>query len=50
LYNSAVTAMSPVPTSIKQLLATSSEDQIRQWAEDVSAITEQYAVGFLTAE
>ncbi|WP_310446028.1 hypothetical protein [Thiobacillus sp.] len=48
LYNSAVTAMSPVPTSIKQLLATSSEEQIRQWAEDVSAITEQYAVGFLT--
>jgi hypothetical protein len=48
LYNGAVTAMTPVPTSIKQLLATSSEDQIRQWAEDVSAISEQYAVGFLT--
>lgn len=48
LYNSAVTAMSPVPTSIKQLLQTETEDQIRQWAKDVSAVSDQLAVGFLT--
>ncbi len=48
LYNSAVTAMSPVPTSIKQLLQTETEEQIRQWAKDVSAVSDQLAVGFLT--
>lgn len=48
LYNGAVTAMLPVPTSIKQLLQTETEEQIRQWAQDVSAISDQFAVGFLT--
>ncbi len=48
LYNSAVTSMSPVPTSIKQLLQTETEEQIRQWAKDVSAVSDQLALGFLT--
>lgn len=48
LYNSAVTSMSPVPTSIGQLLQTNSESQIRQWAADASATSEQAMVGFLT--
>lgn len=47
LYNAAVTSMSPVPTSIKQLLATTTEDQIRVWAEDSSAVSKQAAAGFL---
>jgi len=48
LYNPAVTNMSPVPTSIGQLLQTNSENQVRLWAKDVSAISEQAMVGFLT--
>jgi len=48
LYNAVVTSMSPVPTSISQLLATFTEDQIRALAEDSSAISKQAAVGFLT--
>jgi len=48
LYNSAVTAMAPVPTSIKQLLATFSEDQIRALAEDATAIAYQAQFGVTT--
>lgn len=48
LYNSAVTGMSPIPTSIEQLLQTDSEDQIRTWAEEASAISESATAGFLT--
>jgi tetratricopeptide (TPR) repeat protein len=48
LYNSAVTSMSPVPSSIGQLLQTNSETQIRQWAADASAISEQAMVGFIS--
>lgn len=47
LYNVAVGAISPLPVSIKQLLATESEDQIRTWALDSSAVVEQVSVGFL---
>ncbi|MEQ1661064.1 MAG: hypothetical protein ABL877_00025 [Thiobacillus sp.] len=48
LYNSAVTALSPIPLSIKQLLATDTEDQIRAWALASSAVTEQFTLGFQT--
>lgn len=48
LYNSAVTAMVPVPVSIKQLLATFSEDQIRVLAEDATAIAYQAQFGVTT--
>jgi tetratricopeptide (TPR) repeat protein len=48
LYNSAVTSLSPVPTSIGELLQTNSETQIRQWAADASATSEQAMVGFLS--
>lgn len=48
LYNSAVTSMSPVPTSIGQLLQTNSESQVRLWANEASAISEQAMAGFLT--
>jgi tetratricopeptide (TPR) repeat protein len=48
LYNSAVTGMTPIPTSIEQLLKTDSEDQIRTWAEEASAISESATAGFLT--
>ena len=47
LYNAAVTGMSPIPTSIKQLLQTNSEDQIRTWARDSSAISKSLTAGFL---
>ena len=40
--------MSPIPTSIEQLLQTDSEDQIRTWAEEASAISESATAGFLT--
>ncbi len=48
LYNAAVTGMSPIPTSIKQLLTTSTEDQIRTWAENSSAVSKLFQVGFIT--
>jgi tetratricopeptide (TPR) repeat protein len=48
LYNIAVTSMLPIPTSIKQLLQTNSEDQIRAWARDSSAISRSVTAGFLT--
>lgn len=48
LYNAAVTGMSPIPTSIKQLLATSTEDQIRTWAENSSAVSKLFQAGFIT--
>ena len=48
LYNAAVTSMTPLPTSIKQLLATSTEDEIRALAKDSSAVSKLAAVGFLT--
>lgn len=48
LYNAAVTGMSPIPTSIKQLLATSTEDQIRTWAENSSAVSKLFQVGYIT--
>jgi len=41
LYNSFVTSLVPVPSSIKQLLGTYSEDQIRAWAEDATAVARQ---------
>ena len=49
LYNSAVTALpAPIPTTIKQLLATYSEDQIRALAEDATAIAYQAQFGVTT--
>jgi tetratricopeptide (TPR) repeat protein len=48
LYNAAVTGMSPVPVSIKQLRLTESEDQIRTWAQGASAISKSATAGFLT--
>lgn len=48
LYNQAVTVKSPIPLSIKQLLATDSEDQIRAWALASSAVVEQFTLGFQT--
>lgn len=48
LYNGAVTGMSPIPTRINQLLQTASEDQIRTWARDASAISKSVTAGFLT--
>lgn len=48
LYNSAVTGMAPPPTSIGQLLQTDSEDQIRTWAEEASAVAKSLTAGFLT--
>lgn len=49
LYNSAITALPPpIPTTIKQLLATYSEDQIRALAEDATAIAYQAQFGVTT--
>jgi tetratricopeptide (TPR) repeat protein len=41
LYYSGVTAMVPVPTTIEQLLASFSEDQIRSWALDATSVAKQ---------
>lgn len=48
LYNAAVTSMVPIPTSIKQLLGTSTEDQIRTWASNSSAVSKLLQVGYIT--
>lgn len=48
LYNGAVTAMTPVPTTIKQLLNTFSEDEIRRRAEDATAVAYQSQFGVTT--
>ena len=48
LYNSAVTAITPVPGTIKQLLASFSEDQIRAWAQDATAVAYQTQFGVTT--
>jgi hypothetical protein len=48
LYNAAVTAMLPVPTSIQELLATRTEDQIRALAQSTSAVSRQTQLGYLT--
>jgi tetratricopeptide (TPR) repeat protein len=48
LYNGTVTAMTPVPTTIKQLLNTFSEDQIRTLAEDATAVAYQAQLGVTT--
>lgn len=48
LYNAAVTSMSPIPTSIKQLLATSTEDQVRTWADNSSAVSKLFQAGYIT--
>lgn len=48
LYNSAVTALVPIPTSIKQLLTVRTEDQIRTLAEGATAIANQAQFGVTT--
>ncbi|MHB1085178.1 MAG: hypothetical protein ACYCZA_10110 [Thiobacillus sp.] len=40
--------MVPIPTRIKQLLQTNTEDQIRTWARDSSALSKSVTAGFLT--
>ena len=41
LYNSFVTSLVPVPDTIEQLLDTYSENQVRTWAEDATAVSKQ---------
>lgn len=48
LYNSTVTAMTPVPTTIKQLLNIFTEDQIRALAENATAVAYQAQLGVTT--
>lgn len=48
LYNGAVTAMVPVPTTIEQLLAAFSEEQIRIWARDATAVSKQTQLSVTT--
>lgn len=54
LYNTAVTALSPVPTSIKQLLTLATpplpftEDEIRALAQDATAVAYQAQLGVTT--
>jgi hypothetical protein len=51
LYNSVVTSPvppAPIPTSIKQLLASYSEDEIRNLAKDATAIANQAQFGMTT--
>ncbi len=48
LYNSVVTSLIPIPTSIKQLLTVRTEDQIRALAEDATAIATQAQFGLTT--
>lgn len=48
LYNGTVTSMATIPTTIKQLLASFSEDQIRAWAHDATAVAYQTQFGVTT--
>lgn len=48
LYNSAVTAMTPTPVTIRQLLNTFSEDQVRALAQDATAVAYQAQFGVTT--
>ena len=48
LYNSAVTAMTPAPTTIDQLRTIFSEDQIRALAENATAVAYQAQLGVTT--
>jgi hypothetical protein len=48
LYNSAVTAMTPVPTTVDQLRTLFSEDQIRALAENATAVAYQAQIGVTT--